>query len=61
MPLTPTGEDQLQLAISLLIKCLPHLDIRISEHNDGYRLQRDILFFLAGMGYPGYARVRNCF
>jgi hypothetical protein len=47
------------VAITLLMKVLPHLDLRISEHNDGYRLRRDILYFLAGLGYPGYAKVRK--
>jgi hypothetical protein len=56
-----TEEDQLNLAVSLLTKCLPHLDLQISEHNDGYRLQRDILFFLAGIGLTGYARTRNVY
>lgn len=51
--------ERLDIAVRLLIKVLPHLDLRISEHNDGYRLQRDILFFLAGIGYPGYLEVRK--
>lgn len=51
--------DQLNVAISLLTRVLPHLDLRISEHNDGVRLQKDVLYFLAGIGYPGYLRARN--
>ncbi len=39
--------------IALLEKCLPHLDLRISEHNDGKRLHRAICDYLREAGYPG--------
>lgn len=51
-------EPQKEIAVELLQKCLPHLDLSVSEHNDGERLRRDICLFLAGLGYPGEFRVR---
>lgn len=52
-------EEQIKVAVGLLANVLPHLDLQISEHKDGARLQRDILHFLAGLGYPGHLKVRG--
>jgi hypothetical protein len=52
------SEKQTEFAVDLLQKCLPHLDLAMSEHNDGHRLSRDICAFLAGVGLPGAYRVR---
>ena len=55
----PINEEKLEVCISLLINTSPLLDLMISEHNDGVRLQRDILMFLAGCGYTEYLKVRK--
>lgn len=49
----------LDVAIRLLMETIPHLDLAVSEHNDGVRLLRDIVMFLAGFGYPGFLEDRQ--
>jgi hypothetical protein len=52
------SEEQKQFAVGLLQRCLPHLDLAMSDHNDGHRLCRDICAFLAGLGYTGEYHIR---
>jgi hypothetical protein len=51
--------DKLEVAISLLVRVLPILDLPISGNNDCGRLRREIMMFLAGHGLPGYLRSRG--
>lgn len=57
--MTVEQTQQLLVATRLLQNTLPHLDLMVSEHNDGVRLRRDILMFLAGLGFPGELAVRE--
>jgi hypothetical protein len=52
----PVTKDTVKVdtRISLLIECLPYLDLLISEHNDGKRLHRRICETLAAHGFPGF-------
>jgi hypothetical protein len=51
--------EQLGLAMILLARTIPLLDLQISEHNDGVRLRKDVMWFMAGLGYPGYLTTRK--
>ena len=51
-------QGQVETAVSLLMNCIPHLDLQVSGHRDGFRLRRDICLFLAGLGYAGWLRDR---
>lgn len=53
------SDGRLATAIRLLMNAIPHLDLRVAEHKDGYRLRRDIMMFLAGAGYPGWLETRG--
>ncbi len=55
----PLTGNQLSVAVRLLMKCVPVLDLSVSEHNDGGRLRRDICMFLAGLGHTGWIEQRD--
>ena len=52
-------EGMLSLAVTLLMRVVPILDLNVREHNDGGRLRLDILWFLAGQGFPGWITERS--
>lgn len=50
--------DQEQAVVKALMECVPHLELRISEHNDGVRLHRRVCELLGELGYPGWLDTR---